>query len=615
MSLKCEKFRDRYCIVCAKYFPKKIRPFNGPSQKLYDECFKKTSADFVGNEWVPKSICNYCDIGLRHWKAGRRDMIYVSPASWNQPQNHDDDCYICANIHFWVNHTNKNKIVYVETISVDMPIRNFTERQEENRADAARVANNEEVPMEIDDQQSNEEEAEGRGEEEGEEGSGEEEGEDEGDTSEEEDESDTTESEDECFSCGATKFDQEELSDLVRDLYLSKSNSEILASRLKEKKLLKNGTNITFYRKRDETFRKYFAQEEEMVYCIDVVGLINEFGVEYKPENWRLFIDSSTKSLKAVLLNNGNIRGSLPIAHSTTMGEKYDNMEYLLKKIKYDEQQWEICTDLKVVTILLGQQSGFTKHMCFLCLWDSRARNEHFVRREWPARERFVIGENNITQKALVDPDKILLPPLHIQLGIFKQFIKGLKKRESEAFYYIYTMFPKLTDAKIKEGVFTGPQIRKFIKDQTFKSKMDDVEKKVWESFVKVRKNFLGNRKAPNYKEIVSNLVTNYGAMGCLMSLKLHFLDSHLDCFPDNLGDYSDEQGERFHQDIKELEKRYQGFWDINFLADYCWSLKRELNIIHKRRSLRRSFLERSRPRKDADEDTDDGQYNGCSYF
>lgn len=54
------------------------------------------------------------------------------------------------------------------------------------------------------------------------------------------------------------------------------------------------------------------------------------------------------------------------------------------------------------------------------------------------------------------------------------------------------------------------------------------------------------------------------------MNLKLHFLDSHLDYFPQNLGDYSEKQDERFHQDIKEMERRYQVGWayDGGFLLD-----------------------------------------------
>ena len=46
--------------------------------------------------------------------------------------------------------------------------------------------------------------------------------------------------------------------------------------------------------------------------------------------------------------------------------------------------------------------------------------------------------------------------------------------------------------------------------------------------------------------------------MGCRMSVKLHFLRSHLDFFQENLGDFSEEHGERFHQDIEPVK------YDIN---------------------------------------------------
>jgi len=50
---------------------------------------------------------------------------------------------------------------------------------------------------------------------------------------------------------------------------------------------------------------------------------------------------------------------------------------------------------------------------------------------------------------------------------------------------------------------------------------------------------------------MVATLVQSYTAM----SLKVHFLDSHLDFIPENLGAVSDEQADQFHQD---MEKRYQ---------------------------------------------------------
>ena len=71
-------------------------------------------------------------------------------------------------------------------------------------------------------------------------------------------------------------------------------------------------------------------------------------------------------------------------------------------------------------------------------------------------------------------------------------------------------------------------------------------------------------------------MMNNYRDIGADMSIKVHFLHSHLDRFPENCGDVSDEQGEHFHQDIKEMEERYQGRWDITMMSDYCWSLKRD---------------------------------------
>ncbi|KDR15747.1 hypothetical protein L798_10290 [Zootermopsis nevadensis] len=51
------------------------------------------------------------------------------------------------------------------------------------------------------------------------------------------------------------------------------------------------------------------------------------------------------------------------------------------------------------------------------------------------------------------------------------------------------------------------------------------------------------------------------------MSLKMHFLHSHLVFFPDNLGSVSNEHGEQFHQDISTLERRYQGKWSASMTA------------------------------------------------
>jgi hypothetical protein len=142
------------------------------------------------------------------------------------------------------------------------------------------------------------------------------------------------------------------------------------------------------------------------------------------------------------------------------------------------------------------------------------------------------------------------------------------------AFRYLAEKFPGMSAAKIKEGVFIGVfighQIRKPFRDEQFDHILSGNEKRAWNDFRLVATKFVGNNKAGNYRELVENLLLSYEELGCNMSLKIHFLHSHLDCFPENCGALSDEHGERFHRDIAAIEKRYQDKWCSSMLADYC---------------------------------------------
>ncbi|GBN94854.1 hypothetical protein AVEN_111189-1 [Araneus ventricosus] len=111
--------------------------------------------------------------------------------------------------------------------------------------------------------------------------------------------------------------------------------------------------------------------------------------------------------------------------------------------------------------------------------------------------------------------------------------------------------------AKVKEGVFVGPDIRKLMKDEKFEACMAKVEKEAWSSYKEVINKFLGNYKDPNFKQIVQSMLENFKKLGCSCSLKVHFLMCHLDYFPEILGAVSEEHDERFHQDIKQMECRY----------------------------------------------------------
>ena len=89
-------------------------------------------------------------------------------------------------------------------------------------------------------------------------------------------------------------------------------------------------------------------------------------------------------------------------------------------------------------------------------------------------------------------------------------------------------MLPRLSEAKLKEGIYTGPQIRDLIKDEYFDKLLQGDEKAAWNRFKFVVKGFLGNRRAQNFEELVNNLLQSYQKLGCNMSLKIHFLHWHL---------------------------------------------------------------------------------------
>ena len=101
-----------------------------------------------------------------------------------------------------------------------------------------------------------------------------------------------------------------------------------------------------------------------------------------------------------------------------------------------------------------------------------------------------------------------------------------------------------VTDAKIKEGIFIGSLIREPMQEKLFVEEMNETERNAWLSFKRIYKDFLGNHKAAYYQDVVQDLLTSYKATRCNTSLKIHFLESNLDFFPENLGEVSDEHGE-----------------------------------------------------------------------
>ena len=129
-----------------------------------------------------------------------------------------------------------------------------------------------------------------------------------------------------------------------------------------------------------------------------------------------------------------------------------------------------------MIVFFLGLQGGYTKHSCFLCLWDSRAAEQHYVVKTRPPREDLTSGFHDVLNSPLIERSKILLPPLHIKLMLAKQFVKSLKPT-SRAFRYVRQMFPSISVAKVKRGIFVGPQLRRKLASEELDGQMCNLER------------------------------------------------------------------------------------------------------------------------------------------
>ena len=67
---------------------------------------------------------------------------------------------------------------------------------------------------------------------------------------------------------------------------------------------------------------------------------------------------------------------------------------------------------------------------------------------------------------------------------------------------------------------------------------------------------------------MVAVLLQSYKATGCNVSLKVHFLDFHLEYFPENFGATNGEHRERFHQGIQPWTSGTKARG-----APVCWSI------------------------------------------
>lgn len=422
---KCSKL-NCFCYVCGHYITQNVKKSLEEKKNIGKNFFTTefrtaytlyyNQPDLTEEDFTPNSACTTCYRGLINWLHGKKSKLqYGTPVVWVKQNTHDTaECYACRN--FDEGKKNKKVKVYQTTLTGSLPLPLLADVDPPRPPSpdtlstiTATTATNDNdatyVPSDLEDDERE-------------------------------------------------LISKLEMDYIVAKMLLSQENAEFLTTFLKKKKMTE--VNATDYRKRQADYQRFFTLDESktMAYCNDIEGLMFKMGLECNVEDWRLFTDGSQSSLKAVLLHKSNKKPSVPLFFSTTMKENHDSMVQLFEMIKYKTYKWKVCCDLKLANILCGVKRGFPKYFCFKCNWNTRQKVDHYTYDGWT-------GENpEMTDKVIENVDKILLPPLHIKLGIVQKFIETTLKAKDDdgkmknvaVFDCLKTIFKKLSEAKILGG-------------------------------------------------------------------------------------------------------------------------------------------------------------------
>lgn len=97
----------------------------------------------------------------------------------------------------------------------------------------------------------------------------------------------------------------------------------------------------------------------------------------------------------------------------------------------------------------------------------------------------------------LVDIKKTYLPPFLYQIKFNDKFCEGMGRNKRSSLY-LQEMLSTITDAKIKECISIGSQIKELIKGENVERLLNDLDKCTLILFKNVVTQCLGNNKSDN---------------------------------------------------------------------------------------------------------------------
>ena len=131
----------------------------------------------------------------------------------------------------------------------------------------------------------------------------------------------------------------------------------------------------------------------------------------------------------------------------------------------------------------------------------------------------------NVESQPLVELSKILLPSMHLKLGLMKNFVKAMNQEEAA-----FTYEKSSPDwGKIERRYFHWSTNMRPYQGQILRQAPSRRQKSGLGQFQICSNRIFVKQKGPNYEKLINNLLQSYQKLDCNMPLKIHFLHSHLD--------------------------------------------------------------------------------------
>ena len=91
----------------------------------------------------------------------------------------------------------------------------------------------------------------------------------------------------------------------------------------------------------------------QFAFATMLVGFVTQVEFLVSLVNGAFSLTVHQRISRQVLLRNGKKYPSLPLAHSVHLKETYENVKTVLNVLKYNQYNWEVIGDFKIIAFLI----------------------------------------------------------------------------------------------------------------------------------------------------------------------------------------------------------------------------------------------------------------------